>query len=96
MLPKTVFLKFLIDQEYGGNKLSVNELSNVLTKTSSVDPALGVLVMVPNSLGPAELIIKYGTQEQKDKYLPTGKWHKNSMFWTQLDRLMVQMQLEVT
>ena len=67
---KNRFFSFLIDQEYGGNKLSVNELSNVLTKISSVDPALGVIVMVPNSLGPAELIIKYGTKEQKEKYLP--------------------------
>lgn len=64
------FFSFLIDEEYGGNKLSVNELSNVLTQISSVDPALGVVVMVPNSLGPAELIIKYGTPRQKSSYLP--------------------------
>lgn len=64
------YFSFLIDPKYGGIKLSVNELSNILTKISSVDPALGVVVMVPNSLGPGELLTEYGTQEQKDYYLP--------------------------
>ena len=45
-------------------------MSNMLTKIASVDPALGVVTMVPNSLGPGELLIHYGTQEQKNKYLP--------------------------
>ena len=64
------YFSFLIDEKYGGIKLSVNELSNLLTKVSSVDPALGVITMVPNSLGPGELLTHYGTQNQKDKYLP--------------------------
>ena len=64
------YFSFLIDPKYGGVKLSINELSNILTKISSVDPALGVVVMVPNSLGPGELLTEYGTQEQKDYYLP--------------------------
>ena len=71
------FFSFLIDEKYGGIKLSVNELSNVLTKISSVDPALGVATMVPNSLGPGELLTHYGTNEQKNKYLPglaSGKY----------------------
>jgi acyl-CoA dehydrogenase len=54
----------------GGNKLSINELSNLLTKIASVDPALGVATMVPNSLGPGELLTLYGTTEQKNHYLP--------------------------
>ena len=45
-------------------------MSNILTKIASVDPALGVVSMVPNSLGPGELLTHYGTKEQKDKYLP--------------------------
>ena len=69
-LAKNKFFSFLIDESYGGIKLSVNELSNILTKIASVDPALGVVVMVPNSLGPGELLTHYGTKEQKDKYLP--------------------------
>ena len=69
-LAKNKFFSFIIDEKYGGNKLSVNELSNTLTKIASVDPALGVITMVPNSLGPGELLTLYGTEEQKNKYLP--------------------------
>jgi acyl-CoA dehydrogenase len=69
-LAKQKYFSFLIDETYGGNKLSVNELSNVLTKIASVDPAMGVAVMVPNSLGPGELITHYGTDHQKEHYLP--------------------------
>tara|TARA_Y100000816_G_scaffold292623_1_gene289216 strand:- start:3372 stop:5387 length:2016 start_codon:yes stop_codon:yes gene_type:complete len=64
------FFSFLIPKEYGGNKCSVAELSRILTYITSANPALGVVIMVPNSLGPAELLLNYGTQEQKDKYLP--------------------------
>ena len=69
-LANNKYFSFLIHEEYGGIKLSVNELSNILTKISSIDPALGVITMVPNSLGPGELITHYGTPEQKGKYLP--------------------------
>jgi acyl-CoA dehydrogenase len=69
-LAKEKYFSFLIDEKYGGVKLSVNELSNLLTKIASVDPALGVATMVPNSLGPGELLTIYGTTEQKDHYLP--------------------------
>ena len=69
-LAKNKYFSFLIDEKYGGIKLSVQELSSILTKITSVDPALGVIAMVPNSLGPGELLLNYGTQEQKNKYLP--------------------------
>ena len=69
-LAKNKYFSFLIDESYGGIKLSVNEMSNMLTKIAGVDPALGVVTMVPNSLGPGELLIHYGTQQQKNKYLP--------------------------
>ena len=69
-LAKDKFFSFLIDEKYGGIKLSVNELSDLLTKVASVDPALGVITMVPNSLGPGELLTHYGTEEQKNYYLP--------------------------
>ena len=68
-LAKNKFFSFLIDEKHDGIKLTVNELSDTLTKISSVDPALGVITMVPNSLGPGELLTHYGTDEQKDKYL---------------------------
>lgn len=69
-LAKNKYFSFLIHENYGGIKLSINELSNILTKISSVDPALGVIAMVPNSLGPGELLTHYGTKDQKNKYLP--------------------------
>ncbi len=69
-LAKNKYFSFLISEKYGGIKLSVNELSDILTKVSSVDPSLGVATMVPNSLGPGELLTLYGTEEQKDKFLP--------------------------
>ena len=64
-LAKEKFYSFLIDEKYGGIKLSVSELSNVVTKIASVEPSLGVVTMVPNSLGPGELLSHYGTTEQK-------------------------------
>lgn len=64
------FLSMIIDKKYGGNRLSVTEQSRILTKISSYNPSLGVVVMVPNSLGPAELIQHYGTDTQKNYYLP--------------------------
>lgn len=64
------FLSMIIDNKYGGNRLSVTEQSRILTKISSYNPSLGVVVMVPNSLGPAELIQHYGTESQKTYFLP--------------------------
>jgi len=69
-LGKNKFFSFLIDNKYGGYKLTTHEMSNLLTRITSFDPALGVVTMVPNSLGPGELITMYGTQKQKEKYLP--------------------------
>ena len=45
-------------------------MSNILTYVTSANPSLGVVTMVPNSLGPSELLLHYGTEEQKNKYLP--------------------------
>ena len=64
------FFSFLIPSEYNGYKMSVREMSNILTYITSANPCLGVVTMVPNSLGPAELLLHYGTQNQQDKYLP--------------------------
>ena len=69
-LASNKYFSFLINEKYEGIKLSVNELSSVLTKIASVSPALGVVAMVPNSLGPGELITLYGTENQKNEYLP--------------------------
>ena len=67
---KNNFLSFIIDEKYGGYKTSIKTMSQILTKITTKSPSLGVSVMVPNSLGPGELISHYGTEEQKNKYLP--------------------------
>ena len=69
-LGKNKFFSFIISENYGGSQLSVSELSSILTKITSKSPSLGVITMVPNSLGPGELLENYGTDEQKNKYLP--------------------------
>ena len=59
-----------IPEEYGGKGFSALCHSAVVHKVVSRSFAAAINVMVPNSLGPGELILKYGTQDQKDYYLP--------------------------
>jgi acyl-CoA dehydrogenase len=63
------FLGMLISKEHGGLGFSAQAQSLILGKISSRSPDAVTIVMVPNSLGPGELIEKYGTDEQKDYYL---------------------------
>lgn len=64
------FLSLIIPKEYGGRGFSALAHSQIVTKLSTRNSALSVTVMVPNSLGPAELLLHYGTDEQKSHYLP--------------------------
>jgi len=64
------FFGMIIPQRYGGLEFSAYAHSQVVTKLSTRSSALSVSVMVPNSLGPAELLLHYGTEEQKNHYLP--------------------------
>ncbi|MBV1889215.1 MAG: acyl-CoA dehydrogenase [Proteobacteria bacterium] len=64
------FFGIIIPREYGGLGFSPEANSAIVTKVSSRSVTLAVTVMVPNSLGPAELLLHYGTKEQKDYYLP--------------------------
>lgn len=64
------FLGMIIPKEYGGLGFSAYAHSEIVTKLSTRSSALAVSVMVPNSLGPAELLLHYGTDEQKNHYLP--------------------------
>jgi acyl-CoA dehydrogenase len=64
------FLSMIIDKKYNGNRLSITSQSKILSKISSYNPSLAVTTMVPNSLGPAELLQHYGTEEQKNYFLP--------------------------
>lgn len=63
------FFGMIIPKEYGGKQFSAQMHSAVVTKIASRSATAAVTVMVPNSLGPAELLLHYGTQAQKDKYL---------------------------
>ncbi len=64
------FWGLIIGKEYGGKAFSAYAHSLILSKIGSRNGTLGVIVSVPNSLGPAELIHHYGTLEQKNYYLP--------------------------
>lgn len=64
------FLGMIIPKQYGGLAFSAYAHSEIVTKLSTRSSALAVSVMVPNSLGPAELLLHYGTEEQKNHYLP--------------------------
>jgi acyl-CoA dehydrogenase len=63
------FLGMLIAKEHGGLGFSAQAQSMIVSKIASRSVAAGITVMVPNSLGPGELLEKYGTPAQKDKYL---------------------------
>lgn len=64
------FFGMIIPEEYGGLGFSAQAHSAVVTKVASRSLAAAVTVMVPNSLGPAELLLHYGTDGQKSHYLP--------------------------
>jgi len=64
------FLGLIIPKQYGGKGFSAYAHSQVVMKLSTRCSAAAVTVMVPNSLGPAELLLHYGTEEQKRHYLP--------------------------
>ncbi len=64
------FLGMLISKEHGGLGFSPQAQSIILGRIASRSPDVCTIVMVPNSLGPGELIEKYGTHEQKEYYLP--------------------------
>ncbi len=64
------FWGMAIAKEFGGLGFSAYAHSQVMTKLSTHSGTISVTVMVPNSLGPGELIAHYGTEEQKRHYLP--------------------------
>jgi acyl-CoA dehydrogenase len=69
-LKKHRFFGMIVPKEYDGLGFSANAHSAVITKISSRSVTASVTAMVPNSLGPAELLLHYGTEEQKRHYLP--------------------------
>lgn len=64
------FFALIIPKEYGGKGFSAYAHSQVAMKLATRSGDLASTVMVPNSLGPAELLLHYGTDEQRNYYLP--------------------------
>jgi acyl-CoA dehydrogenase len=69
-LKKKRFFAMIIPKDYGGLGFSPLACSMVLTKVSSRNATASSTIGVPNSLGPAELLLHYGTEEQKQRWLP--------------------------
>jgi acyl-CoA dehydrogenase len=64
------FFGMIIPEQYGGLGFSAIAHSAVVTKVASRSIPVACTLMVPNSLGPAELLLHYGTEEQRNHYLP--------------------------
>ena len=64
------FLGMLIPKKHGGLEMSTQAISTAMAMISPYSGVVSTLVVIPNSLGAAELIKHYGTQAQKDHYLP--------------------------
>ena len=69
-LKKHKFFGMIIPKEYGGLGFSALGHHKVIQKLASISSVLSSTVGVPNSLGPAELLLHYGTEQQKRQYLP--------------------------
>jgi len=65
-----VFLGMIIPKEYCGLGFSAIAHSRIVTKLATKSSSAAVTAMVPNSFGPAELLLKYGTDAQRQRYLP--------------------------
>ncbi|MFT5164203.1 MAG: acyl-CoA dehydrogenase [Alteromonadaceae bacterium] len=64
------FFAMIIPKKYGGLEFSAIANSTIVTQIATRSLSVAVTVMVPNSLGPGELLLEYGTQAQKDQWLP--------------------------
>ncbi len=64
------FFAMIIPKRYGGLEFSAYANAAVITKLASRNATASSTIGVPNSLGPAELLLYYGTEEQKERYLP--------------------------
>lgn len=69
-LKKQKFFGMVIPKKYGGLGFSALAHSSVVLKIATRSVSAAVNALVPNSLGPAELLLHYGTEDQKDHYLP--------------------------
>ena len=69
-LKKNGFFGMIIPKSYGGLEFSAYGHAQVIVKVGTVCVAVATVISVPNSLGPAELLLHYGTEKQKNYYLP--------------------------
>ena len=69
-LGKEKFFAMIIPKQFGGLEFSPYANSTIVTSIATKSGAIAVTVMVPNSLGPGELLMHYGTQEQQNYWLP--------------------------
>ncbi len=69
-IKKNRFFGMIIPKQYGGLQFSALAHSAVLQKLNSMSATVASTVAVPNSLGPAELLLHYGSDDQKNHYLP--------------------------
>lgn len=69
-IKKAGFLGLIIPKSFGGKEFGATAHSCIVAKVGTRSASAAVSIMVPNSLGPAELLLQYGTPEQKDHYLP--------------------------
>ncbi|MFQ5547976.1 MAG: acyl-CoA dehydrogenase [Woeseia sp.] len=69
-IKKHKFFAMIIPKQYGGLEFSSYANAMVIMKLASRSTTASSTIGVPNSLGPAELLLHYGTEEQKDRYLP--------------------------
>lgn len=70
ILKKKGFFGLIIPKEFGGRGFSASANSAIVQKIATRSLTAAVSTMLPNSLGPAELLLAYGTEEQKNYYLP--------------------------
>src|SRR5690606_3782700 len=70
LLRERTFFGMIIPPEYGGLGFGHYAHATVVARIATVNVAAAVTVMVPNSLGPAELLLQYGTDAQKQHWLP--------------------------
>jgi acyl-CoA dehydrogenase len=69
-IKKKGFWAMIIPRKYGGLEFSAYAHSSVVVKVASRSSTVASTIVVPNSLGPAELLLHYGTEEQKSRLLP--------------------------
>ena len=70
LLKEHRFFGLAFPKQYGGHEFSALAQSTIFGKLGSRSPALSTVVLIPNSVGPGELLLEVGTQEQRDYYLP--------------------------